>query len=324
LEGRQFLQHAHDRLVEYHLYEKTDGNYTGFEANKIFGETNPPEFAVLSTWNGAVTWAGGAWHSWTDLSAIDLALEPFVKDNIFVVNEAFSLLHGWAEGSVKLGDQILLKYFGIERPWSFPVSDFNQIVSQTASSECAAAPGDGTTSGGSSGGGSSGGASAEANVLCFTADALVGMADGSTKRIEDVKLGDLVITGTDLGIGRVTDALVHPVFQTVPVATVPTKQGNLVGTPAHPILNEEGEWVELGDWNVDGMQLEQRYVEAFYNLEIDGDVMAESSHSYVVNGVVASGLGDHEELNRMYPRQKVWKEFVDASSLKEGKTALVF
>jgi hypothetical protein len=97
LEGRQFLQHAHDRLVEYHLYEKTDGNYTGFEASKIFDETSPPEFAVLSTWNGAVTWAGGAWHSWTDLSSIDLALEPFVKDNIFVVNEAFSLLHGWAE-----------------------------------------------------------------------------------------------------------------------------------------------------------------------------------------------------------------------------------
>jgi hypothetical protein len=223
-----------------------------------------------------------------------------------------------------LADQILLKYFDIERPWSFPVSDFNQVVSQTASSECAAAPGDGTTNGGSGGGESSGGTSAEADVLCFTADALVSMADGSTKRIEGVKLGDLVVTGTGLGVGRVTDALVHPVFDTVPVGTIPTKQGNLVGTPGHPILNEQGEWVEIRDWNKDGMQLEQRYVEAFYNLEIDGDVMEESSHSYVVNGIVASGLGDHVELNRMYPRQKVWKDFINASSSEEGKTALVF
>jgi hypothetical protein len=266
-----------------------------------------------------VTWAGGAWHSWTDLSSIDLALEPFVKDNLFVVNEAFSLLHGWAEGSVKLADKILLEHFDIERPWSFPVSDFNQVVSQTASSECPDAPVDsGTTSGSSSGGsssGGSGGGGSLADVLCFTADALVSMADGSTKRIKDVKLGDIVSTGTGLGIGRVTDALVHPVFESVPVATVPTEQGDLVGTPEHPILNEQGEWIEIGDWKRNGMQLEQRYVEAFYNLEIDGDVMAESSHSYVVNGVVASGLGDHEELNRLYPRQKVWKE---------GKSALAF
>ena len=50
------------------------------------------------------------------------------------------------------------------------------------------------------------------------------------------------------------------------------------------------------------------FVDFFYNLEIDGDAPGESSHSYVVNGITASGLGDGHVLNEMFPRQKVWKE----------------
>ena len=30
-------------------------------------------------------------------------------------------------------------------------------------------------------------------------------------------------------------------------------------------------------------------------------------HTYVVNGIVASGLGDNEALNLAFPRQKSWK-----------------
>jgi hypothetical protein len=64
LESAQFLQHAHDRLVQYHLYENTNASYTGFEATSAFANVNPPEFGVLSTWNEAIPWAGGAWHTW--------------------------------------------------------------------------------------------------------------------------------------------------------------------------------------------------------------------------------------------------------------------
>jgi hypothetical protein len=73
-------------------------------------------------------------------------------------------------------------------------------------------------------------------------------------------------------------------------------------------------------WNGDGMQLEQRYVEAFYNLEIDGDVSWQS----ILNKMQFRDLVmTNEELNRLYPRQSS-KELVDASlSRKEGKNALI-
>ena len=52
---------------------------------------------------------------------------------------------------------------------------------------------------------------------------------------------------------------------------------------------------------------EKRHIDTFYNLEIDGDKPGESAHAYVVNGVVASGLGDNVVLNTRFPRQNVWK-----------------
>jgi hypothetical protein len=309
LEGKELLAHAHKRLMDYHLYEKLDANYTGFEANQILRDIEPPSFGILSTWNTAIPWAGGAWHAWTDTSKIELAKQPFVEDDIFVVNEAYSLLQGWAEGSLKAADQILEQYFDIPRPWAFADSDLNQIVRQTNSQECSAVVADdtGSSSGGSSSGGEDDGGAAA--VLCFTGDALVEMGDGSFKAIRDVQAGDVVSTGTGLGSGLVTTKLVHPVKKVVPVATVETPMGSLVGTPDHPILHE-GEWIELGDLPHPQAMLETRHVEAFYNLEVDGDDMEESSHSYVVNGVVASGLGDSEGLNLAFPRQKVWKTVV--------------
>jgi hypothetical protein len=88
-----------------------------------------------------------------------------------------------------------------------------------------------------------------------------------------------------------------------------TKQhGELVGTPSHPILHDN-QWMELGDVS-GGVTLERRYIDVFYNLEIDGHMMEDSTHSYVVNGVVASGLGDNEALNRHFQRQTVWKTLV--------------
>lgn len=250
-------------------------------------------------------------------------MKPFCDNNIFVVNEAYSLLQGWAEGAVKLADEVLAEYFGVSRPWSFPVSDFNQIVQQTNSRECVEADDDsGTTNGGGqvdtgSGGGDAG------EVLCFTEDALVLMADGTQKRIVDVETGDYVSTGTGSGAGLVTETLVHPVHTIVPVATIHTAQGDLVGTPDHPILVDK-EWMEIAavaqkkkkKGNNDNLlvSLSRQHVDTFYNLEIDGNVMEESSHSYVVNGVIASGLGDHQQLNERFPRQQVWKNSVAAAA----------
>jgi hypothetical protein len=316
LEGAEFLKHAHERLVDYHQLYNTDATYTGFEASTVFSRVEPPPYAILSTWNSAIPWAGGAWHAWTDLDNIELAKQPLVNDNMFVINEAYSLLQGWAEGSIKVADEILEQYFGIERPWDFPAVDVNQLVRQTNSEECVAgaAASGGSSSGGSSGGDSSAGATAEDAILCFHADSLVEMADGTLKRIQDVRTGDFVATGSSdygKGMGLVTEALTHPVNKEVAVAVVDTDLGELVGTPDHPVYwDETAQWIELEELQAElGVRLESRYIDAFYNLEVDGNILDEdrATHSYVVNGVTASGMGDHAELNRRFPRQKYFQ-----------------
>lgn len=303
------LEHAHQRLIDYHLYDNTDAPYSGFEAQRVLASAGPPEFGILSTWNIAIPWSGGAWHSWTDLSNIETAQQqPFADDKIFIVNEAYSLLQGWAEGSLKIADQVLEDYFDVPRDWDFENVDFAQIVRQTNSRECVEQAGSGSSSGGGGSQNSTSSGGGNSAVLCFTEDALVEMADGSFKKIKNVQEGDFVATGTGIGRGLVTEALTHPVNQQVVVATMATEYGELVGTPDHPILVDSKHWVEIADLSSSDVSLERRFIEVLYNLEVDGDVLDESSHSYVVNGVVASGLGDNEVLNQKFPRQKVWKD----------------
>ncbi|KAL3942296.1 MAG: hypothetical protein SGARI_000313, partial [Bacillariaceae sp.] len=241
LEGAELLRHAHERLVDFHQLYNVDGSYTGFEATQAFSGVQPPPYAFLSTWNTAIPWAGGAWHSWTDLDNIELAQQPFVDHNLFVVNEAYSLLQGWAEGAVKVADEILEDHFGIDRPWEFSVVDVNQLVRQTSSEECVASSASAASSGGGGDDSGGGGSTAEDAILCFHGESLIEMADGTHKKIQDVKIGEFVATGTHgngKGAGLVTDALTHPVGKEVPVAVVSTPLGDLVGTPDHPVFSE--------------------------------------------------------------------------------------
>ena len=130
---------------------------------------------------------------------------------------------------------------------------------------------------------------------CHTYDSRVEMADGTTKAIGDVKVGDKVKSIKD-GIvteGTVTDHLTHvtnDVMRTIKTANGYTEIN-------HPIL-VDGEWVaakELGE-------VESVFVDNFYNLEIDGNI-SESDHNFIVDGMVSSGLGDNAELNAKYQRQ---------------------
>jgi hypothetical protein len=218
------------------------------------------------------------------------------------------------------GAEILEKYFDVPRPWDFARTDLVQVVLQTNSGECVASSSEeGTTTSTSDGGGGGGSTGSAAGVLCFTESAVVAMADGSYKRIADVVVGDYVRTGTDHGRGLVTATLYHPVDRKVPVVIHVTQEyGALVGTPDHPVLlvvddqdddETDEQWVAFGSLD-DGTTTavryfdEHYYVTTFYNLEIDGDQPGQSSHSYVVNGIVASGLGDNPVLNSMFPRQQ--------------------
>ena len=147
------------------------------------------------------------------------------------------------------------------------------------------------------------------------------MVDGSFKRIADVKIGDYVHTGFQGDVGLVTEVLKHEVGRDVPVAIVPTSFGNLIGTLDHPIYFNH-QWIELSEalnFSKDGTgtimknkalldgRVSVQNIDWFYNLEVDGHIPGMSGHSYVVNGIIASGLGDNVKLNTLFQRQKAWK-----------------
>jgi hypothetical protein len=210
-----------------------------------------------------------------------------------------------------LADEVLEMHFNCPRPWSFDAPDYVQFIRQTQGSTCV------EEEESSGGGGGGGGAADDGTVdLCFTKDALVTMADGTLVSINEIKKGDLVATGFSGQVGHVTKVLVHQVnvSRESKVVSVSTPHGDLVGTPSHPI-HVDGQWMEMqeaveaGAFETIGVKakLEKQEVEAFYNLEIDGDKPGDNTHSYVVNGIVASGLGDNEVLNTMFARQNAWK-----------------
>mmetsp|Transcript_1490 Transcript_1490/g.2948 ORF Transcript_1490/g.2948 Transcript_1490/m.2948 type:complete len:686 (+) Transcript_1490:182-2239(+) len=298
IEGRLFLEHAHGRLVEYHQYHSD--RVPGYAANSI--RNNPiPKFAVLSTWNIAVKFAGGGWHGWTNLAYVDEAMDPLGEYGVYTVNEAYSNLQGWAEGSLMAADEMLLKYYDCPDPWDFEVSPLVQVVRQTAEREC-------TGGGDEDGGGTTvtvGGG--DADVLCFTGDAKLQMANGTLVPLKSVRAGEMVWTGA--AAGKVTEVLVHPVKEKLKVAVMATPHGELVGTPSHPI-KVGGKWMEISAAHeaglVENVKFEERFIDAFYNLEVDAHIPGKSEHAYVVNAVIASGLGDNVKLNTMMPRQNSW------------------
>ena len=151
IEGASFLKHAHDRLKKYHLYHAVNATFTGFEAQQVFDETKEPTFAVLATWNIGTFGAGGGWHHWTDLNQVNNAIKPLNDYNIHVVNEAYSKLQGWAEGTLLSADEILEDYFSVPRPWNFDAPDNVQQLAQTSSQDCTEENGGGSDVGGQQG-----------------------------------------------------------------------------------------------------------------------------------------------------------------------------
>ena len=124
---------------------------------------------------------------------------------------------------------------------------------------------------------------------CFTRGSKIEMFDGSFKAIEKVQVGDEVKTKTGEK-GIVKDALIHPVHDVIPVY----KKGN-IGTDAdHPIFID-GKWTTPKEA---GWKFDWELLDNFYNLEIEG-----GEHTYLVEGIIASGLGDNKELNEKYQRQ---------------------
>jgi hypothetical protein len=129
------------------------------------------------------------------------------------------------------------------------------------------------------------------------------MYDGSYKPIEDITVGDLVLSYDADGLpvsGKVTEPLTHEIDAIVPLASLPGVKGD----PLHPIYYK-GEWISLEDHPK--AKVSKGYVDKYYNLEVDGHTIHGSDHNFVINGYVFSGLGDDEALNSAFRRDVVWK-----------------
>jgi hypothetical protein len=250
----------------------------------------PPTFGVLATWNAATLGAGGGWHGWTDLGLSDAMPAALAAHGAFVVNEAYSLVQGWAEGSLQAADAVLADHFGLARPWDFAASEYPVHVAQTAKAACEAATA--TVPNGTSGGDSG---AYDDDALCFLGNASLLLADGRRVPLSSARVGDRVATGFGGGAGRITRVLKHAVDRSVALVAV----NGLVGTATHPIYLG-GAWVPLERVGARAAVA----ASALYNLEIDGDRPGASNHSYVVGGVVASGLGDGVELKEPGPPRR--------------------
>ena len=199
-----------------------------------------------------------------------------------------------AEGSLQAADAVLADHFGLARPWDFAASEYPVHVAQTAKAACEAATA--TVPNGTSGGDSG---AYDDDALCFLGNASLLLADGRRVPLSSARVGDRVATGFGGGAGRITRVLKHAVDRSVALVAV----NGLVGTATHPIYLG-GAWVPLDRVGARAAVA----ASALYNLEIDGDRPGASNHSYVVGGVVASGLGDGVELNARFRRQASWQK----------------
>jgi hypothetical protein len=137
---------------------------------------------------------------------------------------------------------------------------------------------------------------------CFTFDTPIYMWDGSQKKIGEIEVGDEVMSYKDGNYtkGIVTDKLIHSTNAVVEVV----KYKNMVSDRLHPYYTN-GEWKPIFELEGGGLGIE--YVDNFYNLEIDGNLLFESEHNFITDGIIVSGLGDNELLNNTFKRQEKWK-----------------
>jgi hypothetical protein len=142
--------------------------------------------------------------------------------------------------------------------------------------------------------------------VCFTFDTKVTMEDGSFKNIGEIEIGDYVLSYNDGKYvrGVVTDKIPHLTNNVVEVV----KYKGMISDRLHPFY-DNGEWKPICEAN--GVEFDTQYVDTFYNLEIDGNLLFESEHNFIVEDFIVSGLGDNELLNKTFKRQEFYQTNVN-------------
>lgn len=139
--------------------------------------------------------------------------------------------------------------------------------------------------------------------LCFVAGTLVTMYDGTQRPIESIEVGEQVLSynNGESSVGIVTSKLVYDIYDNVEVASLE----GIVGNPIHPLFYNN-EWISMIDHPK--ATILKKYVDKYYNLEIDGDNIYDSEHNFVIGEQIFSGLGDSEKLNSIFCRDARWKK----------------
>jgi hypothetical protein len=126
---------------------------------------------------------------------------------------------------------------------------------------------------------------------CFLAGTEITLADGTSKHVEEIAAGDLVLA-YDEASGEMKPDAVRAVHQPIEADSYLLVNHLLRLTPTHPVLSD-GEWVEIGDLEVgdtltatDGSAVKIESIQVVpervtvYNFEVN------PYGTYVANGIV--------------------------------------
>ncbi|KAH3742917.1 Hint-domain [Pelomyxa schiedti] len=114
---------------------------------------------------------------------------------------------------------------------------------------------------------------------CFTGEGAVSMANGETKPVRNIVVGDFVTT--EAGVQRVSRIYTYNINKVIPMCCV----SGVWLTPGHPILLG-GEWVHPFEVTT----VENKYIEELYNFELEGGPLS-NEHSVIINNLTVCTLG---------------------------------
>ncbi|MBI2639000.1 hypothetical protein HYW83_05420 [Candidatus Peregrinibacteria bacterium] len=163
---------------------------------------------------------------------------------------------------------------------------------------------------------------------CFLPGTLILMADGSQKPIEEIRVGDVILTkADDFSSQLVKDTVVRTFEHTVGEYLV--INGSLKVTPIHRMFANGG-WktageVRLGDWFLDyrGRQVFVTSLEKTYNRVKVYNFETERLHTYFADGIyVHNDKGGDSRPRTEFLDTAYWNAFVETGS--DGKGSVTF
>ena len=134
---------------------------------------------------------------------------------------------------------------------------------------------------------------------CFTAGTQVLMADGTTKAIEEVAVGDRVVSHDPVSGNNVEGTVeqVH-IHQDVPTLTLTTTAGEITTTTTHPFYIEDRGWLPAGDLQ-EGDRLRPAHSTTKATIEVIS--LQATGHTETVYNITVTGWHNYHVLTKHNP-----------------------